>query len=68
MYLVKNILYYEIFLRSVHTIDKRTHVYLNSDCLVLCFKDTHRGKAPSNKTPALTKSRNMGISVVGTSN
>ena len=25
------------------------------------IKDTHREKAPSNKTPALKKSRNMGI-------
>ena len=32
------------------------------------LKDTHREKAPSNKTPALTKSTNMGIWVVGTSN
>ena len=32
------------------------------------IKDTHREKASSNKTPALTKSRNMGIWVVGTSN
>ena len=32
------------------------------------FKDTHREKAPSNKTPALTKSTNMGIWVVGTTN
>ena len=31
-------------------------------------KDTHREKAPSNKTLALTKSRNMDIWVVGTSN
>ena len=31
-------------------------------------KDTHRKKAPSNKTPALTKSRNLGIWVVGASN
>ena len=30
-------------------------------------KDTHREKAPSNKTPALTKSMNMGIWVAGTS-
>ena len=30
--------------------------------------DTHMGEVPSNKTPALTKSRNMGIRVVGTSN
>ena len=31
------------------------------------LKDTHRKKAPSNKTPALTNSTNMGIWVVGTS-
>ena len=30
--------------------------------------DTHREKAPSNKTPALTKNMNMDIWVVGTSN
>ena len=29
-------------------------------------KDTQRKKAPSNKTPALTKSMNMGIWAVGT--
>ena len=32
------------------------------------FKDTQREKAPSNKTPALTKSLNMDIWVIGTSN
>ena len=32
------------------------------------FKDTHREKALSNKTPALKKSMNMGIWVAGTSN
>ena len=32
------------------------------------FKDTHREKAPSNKTPALTKSTNTSIWIVGTSN
>ena len=31
-------------------------------------KDTHREKAPSIKTPALTKSTNTGIWVVGTTN
>ena len=36
--------------------------------LSIFFKDTHKEKAPSNKTPALTKSANMGIWVVGTSN
>ena len=32
------------------------------------FKDTHRRKAPTNKTPALTKSMNMDIRIVGTLN
>ena len=32
------------------------------------FKDTHKEKTPSNKTPALTKGTNMGIWVVCTSN
>ena len=32
------------------------------------IKNTHREKAPSNKTPGLTESMNMGIWVVGTSN
>ena len=32
------------------------------------FKDTHREKAASNKTPALTESMNMDIWVVGISN
>ena len=32
------------------------------------FKDTHREKAMSNKTPALAKGMNMDIWVVGTSN
>ena len=32
------------------------------------FRDTHREKAPSNKTPGLTKSMNMDIWVVGTLN
>ena len=32
------------------------------------LKDTHREKAPSNEAPVLTKSTNMGIWVLGTSN
>ena len=36
--------------------------------IIQFFKDTHREKAPSNKTLTLTESRNMGIWVVGTSN
>ena len=34
----------------------------------MLFKDTYRGKTPSNKTLVLTKSTNMGILVIGTSN
>ena len=34
----------------------------------ISFKDTQREKAPSNKTPAFSKSINMDIRVVGTSN
>ena len=34
----------------------------------MLFKDTYRGKTPPNKTPVLTKSTNMGILVIGTSN
>ena len=30
--------------------------------------DTYREKAPLNETPALTKSTNMGIWIVGTTN
>ena len=36
--------------------------------LKVLFKDIHREKALSNKTPAPTKSIDMGIWVVGTSN
>ena len=32
------------------------------------FKDIHMVKAPSNETPALTKSKNMGIRAAGTTN
>ena len=32
------------------------------------FKDTHREKAPSYKTPAIRKSTNMGVWAVGTLN
>ena len=32
------------------------------------FKDTHREKVPPNKTPALTKSTDMDIWFVSTSN
>ena len=41
---------------------------LNILIQTLIFKDTQREKALSNKTPALTKSTNMDIWVVGTTN
>ena len=42
-------------LKSLHTFEQ-------------LIKNTHREKAPSNKTPTLTKNINMDICVVGTSN
>ena len=41
---------------------------INVNERVNLFKDSHREKALSNKTPALSKSRNICIYVVGTSN
>ena len=35
---------------------------------IYIFKDTHREKEPSNRSPVLTQSMNMGIRVVGKSN
>ena len=43
-----------------------TQVFFHDFCETL--KNTHRGKAPLNKTPALTKSMSMDIWVVCTSN
>ena len=40
---------------------------INVNERVNLFKDTHREKALSNKTPALSKSSNICIYVVGTS-
>ena len=45
---------------------KKTFDFVTKKCS--CLKNTHREKAPSNKTPALTKKMNMYIWVVGTSN
>ena len=36
--------------------------------LNISFKETQREKAPSNKTPALTKSTDLGVWATGTSN
>ena len=41
---------------------------VSNGCSRISFKDTCREKAPSNKTPALSKNMNMDICVVGTSN
>ena len=48
----------------VHTLINKYLEFLSN----IFFKDTHRGKAPSNKTVALTKSTNMSVSAVGTLN
>ena len=40
------------------------HVY-GKISVSFCFKDTHREKALSNKTPALRKSANMGVWAIG---
>ena len=52
--------------RTVHTRKKPDFmVWIRFEDL---FKDTHKEKAPLNKTPALTKRTNIGIRVVGASN
>ena len=40
----------------------------NASLRFTSLKDTHKEKAPSNQTPALTKSMHVDIWVVGTSN
>ena len=42
-------------------------IYLNNFKMNI-IKDTHREKAPWNKTPAFTKSLNVDVRVVGSSN
>ena len=44
------------------------HISVNTIRATTQIKDTHREKAPSNKTPALTESTHMGIRAVGTTN
>ena len=44
-----------------------TALHLKAAIIVTKIKDAHREKAPSNKTPVLTKSTNMAIWVVGVS-
>ena len=55
-----------------HTFSKRGHdisATVVVQVLVSVFlKDTDREKAPLNKTPTLSKSTNMGIWIVATSN
>ena len=49
---------------------KETHYFTNSYYQsddIYSFKDSHRGKVASNKTPTLLKSMNMDIWLVGTS-
>ena len=47
---------------------KITHTEIFTFIIVLVFKDTHREKARSNYTPALTKNTDIDIWVIGTSN
>ena len=42
--------------------------FVSNGCSRISSKDTHREKAPSNKTPVLSESMNMNIWVVGTLN
>ena len=54
---------------GISTVNKLHNQSFFSKKQVCCsLKDTHREKALSNKTPALTKSRSIDILVVGTSN
>ena len=50
----------------VQTVDNLKSRWNN--CKSNFFKDTERGKAPSNETPALAEITNMGIWVVVTTN
>ena len=43
-------------------------IFLAKSLSIKNIKNTHRKKAPSNKTPAFTKNWNLGNWVVGTSN
>ena len=50
---------------------KAWHIHIeivSNGCSGTSFQDTHREKAPLNKTPALLESMNMNIWVVGISN
>ena len=55
-----------IFYRNIDELPSRLRL-ISTDCFA-DFKDTHMEKEPLNKTPALTKSSNMGIWFVGTWN
>ena len=48
--------------RKLLKIDENTFYFMLKALFIL--KDTHREKAPSNETPVLTKSRNIGTWVV----
>ena len=51
----------------INNISKNKHYTILTKCvsfqifITMEFKDTHRGKTPSNKTPVLAKSMNMDI-------
>ena len=54
--------------KRIKVIEATTARAGGSCCEFSRVKDTHREKAPSNKTPALWKSTNMGVWAVGTLN
>ena len=54
--------------RELDMLNLSNCIYSIKISTISCFKDTHGKKAPSNKTPALTKSMNMDIWVVSESN
>ena len=63
---------HQIGIREFVQLNSVSNVFKSSRSSVfykkVVLKDTHREKAPWNKTPALTKSTNMGIWIVGTTN
>ena len=57
-----------LIIQSLHKYKKLHISFLSVMFALKEDKDTHKGKASSNQTPALTKSMNMGVLVVGKTN
>ena len=62
---VRIVFYFSLFWRVASLKVLFVNVF---DIEINVVRNTQREKAPSNKTQALTKSTNMGVWVVGTSN